>query len=74
MQEKGYKNNYNYQDILEHKPTIQLLNNDTKALERFYTHISQFEILIKMYNSWLYYTKEAAEKLIAKIQKEYHLK
>jgi hypothetical protein len=73
MQAKGYKNNYNYQDILELRPTLQLLNNDTKALERFYTQISQFEILIKMYNSWLYYTKEAAEKLIAKIQKEYHL-
>ena len=73
MQAKGYKNNYNYQDILEHRPALHLLNNDTKALERFYTQISQFEILVKMYNSWLYYTKEAAEKLIAEIQKEYHL-
>lgn len=65
------KDNYNFQAILERKPVLQLLNKGPKALEQFYTQISQFEILVKKYNSWLYHNKAVAEKLIAEIQKEY---
>ena len=71
---KEYNNTYNYQDILEHKPALQLLNNDPKELEKLYTQVSQFEIQLKKYNFWLNYNKEAAEKLIDEIQQEYHLK
>ena len=70
---KEYNNTYNYQDILEHKPALQLLNNDPKELEKLYTQISQFEMHLKKYNFWLYYNKEAAEKLIEEIQQEYQL-
>ena len=71
---KEYSNTYNYLDILEHKPALQLLNNDPKELEKLYTQISQFEMQLKKYNFWLYYDKAAAEKLIEEIQQEYHLK
>jgi hypothetical protein len=71
---KEYSNTYNYQDILEHKPALQLLNNDPKELEKLYTQISQFEMQLKKYSFWLYYDKAAAEKLIEEIQQEYHLK
>ena len=71
---KNYDNIYNYQDILEHKPALQLLNNDPKELEKLYTQVSQFEIQLKKYNFWLHHNKEAAEKLIEEIQQEYHLK
>jgi hypothetical protein len=40
---------------------------------QLYTQITQFEMQLKKYNFWLYHDKEAAEKLIAEIQKEYHL-
>ena len=69
-----YENDYNYQDILEHKPVLQLLNEEPKALEKLYTQITQFEMQLKKYNFWLYHNEEAAVKLIADIQKEYHLK
>ncbi len=70
----NYSNNYNYQEILEQKPALPILNDNPKDLEKFYTQISQFEIQLKKYNFWLILSKEAAEKLIAEIQKEYHLK
>lgn len=71
---KEYSNTYNYQDILEHKPALQLLNNEPKELEKLYTQISQFEMQLKRYNFWLYYDKAAAEKLIGEIEQEYQLK
>ena len=71
---KNYDNTYNYQDILEYKPALQLLNNDIKELEKLYTQVSQFEIQLKKYNFWLHHNKEAAEKLMEEIQQEYHLK
>ena len=71
---KEYSNTYNYQDILKHEPSLKLLNNDPKELEKLYTQISQFEMQLKKYNFWLYYDKAAAEKLIEEIQQEYHLK
>jgi hypothetical protein len=71
---KEYNNTYNYRYILEHKPALQLLNNDPKELEKLYTQVSQFEIQLKKYNFWLYHNKDAAEKLIEEIQQEYHLK
>jgi hypothetical protein len=70
---KNYDNTYNYQDILKHEPSLQLLNNEPKELEKLYTQISQFEMQLKRYNFWLYYNKAAAEKLIEEIQQEYHL-
>jgi hypothetical protein len=73
MTANHYTNDYNYQHILEHKPALQLLNEEPKALEKLYTQITQFEMQLKKYNFWLYHDKEAAEKLIAEIQKEYHL-
>jgi hypothetical protein len=72
--ETDYLNKYNHQDILEHQPVLQLLNDSPKELKKLYTEISQFEIQLKKYNFWLYKTKGAAEKLITDIQKEYHLK
>jgi hypothetical protein len=71
---RNYSNDYNYKNILEHKPALQLLNEEPKALEKLYTQISQFEMQLKKYNFWLNYNKAAAEKLIAEIQKEYQLK
>jgi len=65
---------YNYGNILSHNPALQLLTDSPKELEIFYTQISLFEIQVKQYNSWLAICKQAAEKLIAEIQKEYHLK
>ena len=70
----SYSNDYNYQNILYYKPALKLLNEDPKQLEKLYTQVSQFETQLKKYNFWLYYNKEAAENLIASIQKEYHLK
>jgi len=70
---KEYNNTYNYQDILKHEPSLQLLNNEPKELEKLYTQISQFEMHLKKYNFWLYYNKEAAEKLIEEIRQEYKL-
>ena len=70
----NYSNDYNYRDILEHKPDLKLLTEDPKQLEELYTQISQFEMQIKKYNFWLNYNQAAAEKLIAEIQKEYQLK
>jgi len=73
IDDKTYKGKYDYQGILEHKPALQLLKADAAGLERFYTELSFFEIALKNYNFWLLFTKAAAEKLIADIQKEYHL-
>jgi len=72
--ETDFLNKYNYPDILEHQPALQLLNESPKDLKKLYTEISQFEIQLKKYNFWLYKTKGTAEKLITDIQKEYHLK
>jgi len=71
--EANYDNNYDYQNILSHQPTLKLLNNDPKELEKYYTLVSQYEIKVKSYNFWLEIVKKTAEKLIADIKKEYHL-
>ena len=70
---EDFTNNYDYQDLYKFQPALQLLNNNPKELEKFYTETSQFEIQLKRYNFWLVHNKEAAEKLIEEIQKEYHL-
>ena len=72
--EKEFVNEYNYQEILQYTPALKLRISDPKQLEDLYTQISHFEIQLKKYNFWLYYNKDAAEKLIIEIQKEYHLK
>jgi hypothetical protein len=74
IKEKDFVNEYNYGEILQYTPALTLRVSDPKQLENLYTQITQFEIQIKKYNFWLYYNKEAAEKLIADIQKEYNLK
>ncbi len=73
MTSKTYNGNYNYQNILQHNPPLQLLKKDTADLERLYTAVAEYEIKIKVYNFWLFYCKEASEKLINDIKKEYHL-
>jgi hypothetical protein len=74
ISDSTYENVYNYQDVLNRQPELKLLNNDPKEFERYYTLISQYEIKIKSYNFWLALVKRTAEKLIADIQQEYHLK
>jgi hypothetical protein len=74
INETSNPGSYNYGNILNHTPTLQLLTNNPKELEIFYTQISLFQIQVKQYNSWLAICKQAAEKLIADIQQEYHLK
>ena len=69
-----YQNDYNYQKLLQHHPELHLMTTDPVEFERFYTKTSRYEIDLKNYNFWLQYTKYAAEKLIADIQKEYDLK
>jgi len=69
-----YNNVYDYRNILQHSPALSLLNKDPKELEHFYTEIAQHEIRVKQYNFWLFNCKAAAEKIIAAIQHEYHLK
>jgi hypothetical protein len=73
IKETNFDNNYNYQNILNRKPELKLLNDDPKELSKYYTLVSQFEIQIKKYTFWLSLNKKTAEKLIAGIQKEYHL-
>jgi len=68
-----YSNIYNYKKILEHEPSLRLLNSNPQDLERLYTQISLFETAVKNYNFWLHLDKAAAEKLITGIQKEYNL-
>ena len=74
IDETSNPSTYNYENILNHNPALQLLTNNPKELEIFYTQLSLFEIQVKQYNSWLGICKLAAEKLIADIQQEYHLK
>jgi hypothetical protein len=74
MTSKTFDGNYNYQNLLQHDPPLQLLKKDPADLERLYTAVAEFEIKIKVYNFWLFYCKEAGEKLINDIKKEYHLK
>lgn len=64
---------YDYGNILNHNPALQLLTNTPKELEILYTQVSLFEIRVKQYNSWLAICKKTAGKLITDIQKEYHL-
>ena len=70
---KTYSTDYNYQNLLQHNPPLQLLKKDPADLERLYTAVAQFERNIKVYNFWLLYCKEASTKLISDIKKEYHL-
>jgi hypothetical protein len=71
--EKGFTNEYNYQEILEHQPALQLLNKDPKELAKLYTELTQFEMQVKKYNFWLYLIKDGSVKLSAEIRQEYHL-
>ena len=71
---KNYENDFNYEEIKYYQPALKLLNTDPKQLEKLYTELTQYEMQLKRYNFWLYYVKEAAEKLIGEIQEEYHLK
>ncbi|HSZ84539.1 MAG TPA: hypothetical protein VK787_00825 [Puia sp.] len=73
ISDKTYNNEYNYQNILQHDPLLRLLKTNPTDLERLNTHVTQFEIKIKLYNFWLLYCKKAAEKLIKDIKKEYQL-
>ncbi len=73
MNSKTYDGNYNYQNLLQHDPPLQLLKKGPADLERLYTLVAEFEIKIKVYNFWLLYCKEASEKLIIDIKQEYHL-
>ena len=74
INETSNPSSYNYGNILNHTPPLQLLTNNPKELEVYYTQISLFQIQVKQYNAWLVICKLAAQKLIADIQKEYHLK
>jgi hypothetical protein len=65
---------YDYSNILNYDPALQLLTNNPKELEILYTQVSLFEIQVKRYNTWLGICKNAAEKLIIDIENEYHLK
>ncbi len=68
-----YESNYNYQKLLQHLPALHLKTTNPTEFERFYTKASEYEIVLKNYNFWLQYTRNAAVKLIADIQKAYHL-
>ena len=72
--ETSYTNNYDYPQILNRNPALQLLNTNPKDLEILYTQISLFEIKLKQYDFWLSQCKQAAKKLITDIQEAYHLK
>ena len=65
---------YDFNNILNHTPALQLISNDPKSLELLYTQIGLFQIQVKQYNFWLGICKKSAEKLIEEIQDEYHLK
>jgi hypothetical protein len=71
--EKDFVNKYDFRQLLERKPGLQLLKKDPRELEKLHTEISLFEIQLKRYNFWLYHSKAAAEKLIKEIQEEYRL-
>ena len=75
----SFKNNkgvssstYNFGNILNHQPVFKLINGDPKVLHNYYNQISLYEMQISRYNFWLFICKEAAEKLITDINKEYH--
>jgi hypothetical protein len=68
-----YSNNYNYQKILQHQPVLHLITAGREEFEKFYTKTSQYKMALNYYNFWLQYSRNAAEKLISSIQKEYHL-
>jgi hypothetical protein len=68
-----YQNDYNYQKLLQHLPELHLMTTNPTEFERFYTKTSEYEIALKNYNFWLKYSRNAAEQLIADIQKAYHL-
>ena len=70
---RTYHVTYNYQNILQHNPPLHLLTTDRTTFEKFYTKTSEYEMALKNYNFWLYYTRNAAEKLITAIQKDYAL-
>lgn len=74
INESSNTNDYDYSNILNHNPALQLLTDNPKELEKLYTQVSLFEIQVKQYNSWLAICKKAAEKLIIDIENEYHLK
>ena len=66
---KTFHGNYNYQNLLQYYPPLQLLKKDPADLERLYTDVAEYEIKLKVYNFWLLYCKEANEKLINDIKK-----
>jgi hypothetical protein len=67
-------NEYSYPEILRTKPSLKLLNDSPKQLEKLYNEITQFSIQLKYYNFWLFRNRSAAEKLIRSIEAEYHFK
>ena len=69
----NYKNDFNYQQILEKKPSLTLINSDPKSLEELYNSETKYVIALQTYNFWLIYCKNAATNLIGEIEKEYHL-
>jgi hypothetical protein len=74
IDETGMPGAYDYSSILNHDPALQLLTNNPKELELLYTQLGLFQIQVKQYIAWLSICKKSAEKLIADIQQEYHLK
>jgi hypothetical protein len=66
-----YQNSFNYQKLLQHYPELHLMTTAPLEFERFYTRTSEYEMALKEYNFWFRYTRNAAGKLIADIQKEY---
>jgi len=70
----NYVTNYNYRDLLQHKPMLQLLKNDPAEMEKLYNEETRFEMGLKSYNIWLYACKKAATQLIGDIIQEYQFK
>ena len=64
-------NVYNYQELLNFKPTLQLLKADPKDLERLYNEETRFEMNLKIYNYWLNSCKTSATQLIGDIRQVY---
>lgn len=64
---------YEYTDLLK-MGQLEMLKPEGLKLDDYLNEIAQFQIDLKNYNFYVSWLKEAAEKLIEGIEKEYQLK
>ena len=71
---ESYITNYNYRDLLQHKPALRLSTSDPTVMEKLYNEETRFEMAVKTYNVWLYFCKKEESQLISDIKQEYQFK